>query len=132
MTMQTFGWIEEIMSEEKSIQDADTAVTESSAVQDINDTQEARNKELQITDKGTWLQKNIASLLALLAVIATMLLFYLLIFAKIDSASQNIVLYILGVLSTILSQIFAYYFGSSAGSKAKQDQLFKNGQNGKS
>jgi len=79
----------------------------------------------QALGEGSWLQKNVAPLLALLAVLATMALFFLLVFVKIEASSQNIVLYILGVLSTILSQIFAYYFGSSAGSKAKQEQLFK-------
>jgi len=117
------------MSEEKSIQDADTVATESSSVRETADVQAARNKELKTLDKGSWLQKNIAPILALLAVFATMLLFYLMIFTKVDQTAQNIVLYILGVLSTIVSQIFAYYFGSSAGSKAKQEQLFK--QNGK-
>jgi len=88
--------------------------------------EEARKHEIKVMESGgTWLQKNIAPMLAILAVLATVIFFYVLIFRKLDPTSENVILYILGVLSTIVSQIFAYYFGSSAGSRAKQEELFK-------
>ena len=105
------------------IQDAETTAIGSS------DVQAARGKEIILTKDGSLLQKITPSLLAIVAVIGTMAFFFLLVFQKVDGTNKDIVLYMLGVLSTIVSQIFAYYFGSSAGSKSKQDQInkMKNG-----
>ncbi|MDP3914676.1 MAG: hypothetical protein Q8R96_13170 [Bacteroidota bacterium] len=57
--------------------------------------------------------------------VITLLFFYILIFKpeSITSESKDIVLYILGVLSAILTQVYSYYFGSSAGSAAKSVTL---------
>lgn len=98
---------------------------EKSKNHELTDTQIARLHEEKLLVQGSWLQKNVAPLLAIIAVAATLALFYLMIFIKLDPTAKDVVLYILGVLSTIVSQIFAYYFGSSAGSRAKQEQLFK-------
>jgi hypothetical protein len=43
--------------------------------------------------------------------------------APVDSTRKDILIYILGVLSAIATQIISYYFGSSIGSKDKSDQL---------
>jgi hypothetical protein len=90
----------------------------------------ARRHEVKVMEKGTVLQKITPPILAIVAVIGTMAFFFLLVFQKVDGMNKDIVLYMLGVLSTIVSQIFAYYFGSSAGSKAKQDQINKMKNNG--
>lgn len=59
--------------------------------------------------------------MALGTILIVLALFYVLIFspAVIKSDSKDIIMYILGVLSAVLSQIYSYYFGSSAGSAEK-------------
>jgi hypothetical protein len=37
----------------------------------------------------------------------------------IDNSSKDVVIYILGVLSAIITQIFSFYYGSSQGSSDK-------------
>jgi len=41
----------------------------------------------------------------------------------VDPSRKDILIYVLGVLSAIATQIVSYYFGSSQGSKDKADQL---------
>jgi flagellar basal body-associated protein FliL len=41
----------------------------------------------------------------------------------VESSRKDILIYVLGVLSAIATQIVSYYFGSSQGSKEKSDQL---------
>ncbi len=42
---------------------------------------------------------------------------------NMNSTQKDLVVYILGVLSAVVTQIFSYYFGSSAGSARKTDQI---------
>ena len=79
------------------------------------DTASARQREVAINQSpaSTKLGRNIA---------------YILIFThrlsdKDDEASRQVVIYILGVLSALLTQVYGYYFGSSAGSAAKTQIL---------
>jgi len=93
----------------------------------IQDTGNAREREtaIQINPNSTKLGKNVASFLALGTVVLTLILFYVLIFSKspIVAEKKDIILYILGVLSATLTQIYSYYFGSSAGSSAKSQTI---------
>jgi hypothetical protein len=41
----------------------------------------------------------------------------------VETSRKDILIYVLGVLSAIATQIVSYYFGSSQGSKDKGDQL---------
>lgn len=41
------------------------------------------------------------------------MLFYALLFKGISETSKDVILFILGSVSTILTQIISYYFGSS-------------------
>ncbi len=47
-----------------------------------------------------------------------------------DQDSKDIILIILGVLSTIAAQIYSYYFGSSVGSGEARNVMVKNLSNG--
>jgi len=89
----------------------------------IEDTASARNREIQIqtSEQATKLAKNVSPLLALGTVVIVLALFYVLVFSPstVKGDSKDIVMYILGVLSAVLTQIYSYYFGSSAGSQAK-------------
>jgi len=73
-----------------------------------------------------WLTKHIASLLALLALFFTFILFFVLIFVPLDVSKKDIIIYILGVLSAIVTQVFQFYFGSSKDSEVKNRMLHKH------
>jgi hypothetical protein len=93
----------------------------------IGDISNARNREVEIakSESATKLSKNTLPLMALGTILLSFILFYVLIFSPnlIPIGSKDIVIYILGVLSTILAQVYSYYFGSSAGSAAKQKTI---------
>ena len=40
-----------------------------------------------------------------------------------NTNNKEMVFYVLGVLSTLLTQVYGYYFGSSAGSSAKSQTI---------
>lgn len=93
----------------------------------IGDIGNARTREVEIakSENATKLSKNTLPLMALGTILLSFILFYILIFSPslIPTASKDIVIYILGVLSGILTQVYSYYFGSSAGSAAKQKAI---------
>ena len=47
------------------------------------------------------------------------------IFVDVTPEAKDILIYILGVLSALVTQIASYYFGSSMGSKDKAEELRK-------
>lgn len=93
----------------------------------LKDTDSARDREIQIatSDKAPLLNKIITPVLALGVISLTFILFGVVMFDNnpVDSTRKDILIYILGVLSAISTQIVSYYFGSSQGSKDKADQL---------
>ena len=93
----------------------------------LGDISSARQREVQIqtSEHATKLAKNIPPFLALGTTFITLMLFFILIFrpGNVPEQSKEIILYILGVLSAILTQIYSYYFGSSAGSAEKSRTL---------
>ena len=93
----------------------------------LDDISSARQRETQIqtSENATKLGKNVASFLALGTVALTLILFASLIFIPSSDLGEkkDIILYILGVLSATLTQIYSYYFGSSAGSAAKSQTI---------
>ena len=94
---------------------------------EVKDRESAREREVRVneSEKAGWLSKNVSSLLAIGCLVLTFLMFYQVLYKTIDPAKQEIVVYILGALSAISTQIISYYFGSSMGSKAKTDMLGK-------
>lgn len=84
------------------------------------DSARRRDLETQASANATRLGKNIAPYLALGTTLLTFGLFYMLIFQKESvEGNRDVILYVLGVLSAIVTQIFSYYFGSSLGSADK-------------
>jgi hypothetical protein len=85
----------------------------------------ARDRETAIVTSGQapWLVKNTPSMLAIGAVVLTFIFFALFavlgLYAKDNQTAKEIMLYVLGVLSAAITQIFSYYFGSSRGSAEK-------------
>lgn len=93
----------------------------------LGDMSNARNREIQIvtSSESTKLNKNLMPFMALGTIIVVLALFFVLIFTPtvIKEQSKDVIIYILGVLSAVLSQVYSYYFGSSAGSAAKQKTI---------
>jgi hypothetical protein len=93
----------------------------------LKDTDSARDREVQIStsDKAPLLTKIVTPVLALSILLLTFVLFGVVMFndTPIEASRKDILIYILGVLSAIASQIVSYYFGSSAGSKEKTEAL---------
>lgn len=89
----------------------------------LTDVSNARQREVQIStsETATKLNKNLMPYMAIGTIVTTMFFFFILIFRpkSITPESRDIVLYILGILSAILTQLYSYYFGSSAGSAIK-------------
>jgi hypothetical protein len=66
------------------------------------------------------------SIIAIGTVVATFVLFYALLFKHVNGIEKDIIIFILGVLSSNLTQIQSYYFGSSKGSDEKSSYIHNN------
>jgi hypothetical protein len=93
----------------------------------LKDVDSARDREVAIatSDKAPLINKIVTPILALSILLLTFILFGVVMFdnTPVESSRKDILIYILGVLSAISTQIVSYYFGSSQGSKEKSDQL---------
>ncbi len=93
----------------------------------LGDINNARQREVQMmnSENATRLNRNLMPIMALGTIILVLALFFVLVFTPsvIQSDSKEIVMYILGVLSAVLTQVYSYYFGSSAGSADKAKTL---------
>jgi hypothetical protein len=89
------------------------------------DSARRRDTAIQTSINATKLAKNVSPWLAIGTTILSFALFATLILFnnRIAAESRDIILYILGVLSAIITQIFSFYFGSSQGSQDKNDML---------
>ena len=82
------------------------------------------NAAVQESANATRLAKNVSPLLALGASLITFCLFGLLMFGPaVDQNKREMILYVLGILSAVLTQIFGFYFGSSQGSAEKSKSI---------
>lgn len=93
----------------------------------LGDMSSARQREVQMmsSENNTRLNKNLMPFMALGTIALVLALFFVLIFTPsvIKAESKDVIIYILGVLSAVLTQIYSYYFGSSAGSADKQKTI---------
>jgi len=85
----------------------------------------ARNREVQIatSEFAPMLNKIVTPILALGTVALTFILYGIIIFTDVDEQSKDILIYVLGALTSAVTMVLGYYFGSSAGSKEKSAQL---------
>ena len=109
----------------KCLQEAAMKHEEFMAEIDAKDRADARNREIAIatSDKAPYINKVVTPYLALGVVGLSFILFAILIFVDVQPEAKDILIYILGVLSAAVTQILSYYFGSSQGSKDKEQQL---------
>ncbi|MDI6854808.1 MAG: hypothetical protein QME75_14545 [Deltaproteobacteria bacterium] len=70
-----------------------------------------------------WLKANTGPLLAIITVTGTLALFGVAFFLKVDGANEKILFMVIGALSSIITTVISYYFGSSEGSAAKNEML---------
>ena len=91
----------------------------------VKEMQSARDREVQIatSEFAPMLSKIVTPILALGPVGLTFILFAVIIFVDVDSDSKDILIYVLGALTSSVTMVLGYYFGSSAGSKEKSMQL---------
>jgi hypothetical protein len=93
----------------------------------LKDTDSAREREVAIATSSTapLINKIVTPVLALSILLLTFVLFGVVMFdnTPVETSRKDILIYVLGVLSAIATQIVSYYFGSSQGSKDKADQL---------
>ena len=91
----------------------------------VKEMQSARDREIQIATSSAapMLNKIVTPVLALGTVGLTFILFGVIIFVDVDAESKDILIYVLGALTSAVTMVLGYYFGSSAGSKEKSAQL---------
>jgi hypothetical protein len=85
----------------------------------------ARDREVQIatSEFAPTLNKIVTPLLALGTVALTFMLYAVIIFVDVDEQSKDILIYVLGALTSAVTMVLGYYFGSSAGSKEKDQKI---------
>jgi hypothetical protein len=85
----------------------------------------ARQREMQIatSEFAPTLNKIVTPVLALGTVALTFMLYAVIIFTDVDEQSKDILIYVLGALTSAVTMVLGYYFGSSAGSKEKDQKI---------
>ncbi len=91
----------------------------------VKEMESARSREVQIAtaEKAPLLNKIITPILAILVIVLAFSMFYMVMFKKLEGADRDVVVFVLGVLSSAVTMILGYYFGSSAGSARKQQYI---------
>jgi len=91
----------------------------------VKEMDSARKREIEIATSAAApiLNKIVTPILALGTVGLTFILFAVIIFVDVDANSKDILIYVLGALASAVTMVLGYYFGSSAGSKEKSQQL---------
>jgi hypothetical protein len=85
----------------------------------------ARKREIEIATSqfAPTINKIVTPVLALGTVSLTFILFLVIIFADVNANSKDILIYVLGALTSAMTMVLGYYFGSSQGSKEKSAQI---------
>lgn len=83
---------------------------------------------VQESEHSSWLAKNAQALLAFCVTGSAFVLFTVVIVGSskggfVEGENKDIIIYILGALTTVATQVVSYYFGSSAGSADKSRAL---------
>ena len=102
---------------------AELAHSETLFTKEVEDRASARQREADVatSENAPTINKIITPVLAIGTILLSFLLFYIVAFdtSVFTNANKDIIIYILGVLSAIDTQIIGYYFGSSSASAEK-------------
>lgn len=95
---------------------------------EVDDRNSARQREIQLDQSNTapMLSKLITPILALGIIGLTFIMFGTLAYltdGDVNQGQKEVIIYILGALTALASQVVAYYFGSSRGDAVKAQQL---------
>jgi hypothetical protein len=91
---------------------------------DAADRDSARKREMEVVKSDAhFITKNITSLLALGTLAGAMMMTALVFFVDFPDSQENIIIFVLGFLSSAATQVLSYYFGSSSGSKEKDAKI---------
>jgi hypothetical protein len=91
---------------------------------DAADRDSARKREVEMAKADVhFITKNITSLLALGTVSGALVMTSLIFFVDFPDSQENIIIFVLGSLFGIATQVMSYYFGSSQGSKDKTKEI---------
>ena len=106
---------------------AELAHSETMFTKEVEDRTSARQREAEVASSefAPTINKIITPILAIGTLLLSFILFYIVAFdtSMFTNANKDIIIYILGVLSAIDTQIIGYYFGSSSGSVQKTATL---------
>jgi hypothetical protein len=91
----------------------------------VKEMDSARKREIEIatSEFAPIINKIVTPILALGTVSLTFILFLVIIFVEVNTQSKDILIYVLGALTSAMTMVLGYYFGSSQGSKEKSQQL---------
>ena len=91
----------------------------------VKEMDSARKREIEIATSqfAPTINKIVTPVLALGTVGLTFLLFGIIVFAEVKPEAKDIIIYVLGALTSAVTMVLGYYFGSSQGSKEKSLQL---------
>lgn len=91
---------------------------------DAQDRDSARNREIEMAKSDVhFITKNITSILAIGVLTGSLIITALVFFVDFPDSQENILIFVLGSLFSIATQVISYYFGSSQGSKDKTEEI---------
>jgi hypothetical protein len=94
---------------------------------DVANTSSARdmNSKIQESANAAWLAKNAAYILDFAIVSATIIMTWIVFFKGVPTQNKEIAYMAIGSLITMCGTVLNFHRGSSAGSKAKTDEMMK-------
>ena len=91
---------------------------------DAADRDSARKREVEMAKADAhFITKNITSILAIGVLTGAIFIALLVFFVDFPDSQENILIFVLGSLYGLATQVISYYFGSSQGSKEKTAEL---------
>lgn len=110
------------------LQMATLGVQEKQIEMQDRDSARVNQSRVQESEHASWLSKNVQPFLAIVIIALTFGMYWYIAFYGDtknldDTGMKELVIYILGALTTIVTQVVSYFFGSSSGSAAKSKTL---------
>lgn len=120
-----FGVVKNLISRDETLTEQDKAEMLRLLELDMQDLADARKRESDIatSEAAPLLNKIVSPVLALFIVGLTFALFYLIMFKSITNVEKDILIYVLGALTSYVGMVLSYYFGSSNSSRHKDEAI---------